>query len=167
MNSKDSKSTATAAGAVLCVLALKAIRVLTIGFTLACQIYGVLIGLAILWAGILIILDNQASVIYAAGYPNELPLAHFNPGLGYLCFGWGLAYSGFKNLYQKANHRFSMLCGALFGIANLLVGAADLLGFQIGFFFATPGFLGFCFAVLLGGLVLETTLRSISSPSHG
>ena len=142
---------------------MKLICVLAIGFTRACQIYGAFIGLTILWAGVLIILDNQASVIYVAGYPNELPLAHFNPGLGYFCFGWGLTYSGFKSLYQKANHKFSMFCGMLFGIANLLVGITDLLGYKIGFGLSTPGFLGFCLALLLGILVLETTGISISS----
>ena len=56
-----------------------------------------------------------------------------------------------------------MLCGVLFGAANLFVGAADLLGFRIGFGIATPGFLGFLYAVLLCFLVFETILKSMSS----
>ena len=69
---------------------------LIIGFTRLCQSYGVVIGLTILWAGIQIALDNRATVIYVAGYPNELLFSHFNPGFGYFCFGWGLMYSGIK-----------------------------------------------------------------------
>ena len=138
---------------------MKTIRALTIGFTLACQIYGILVGWSILWRGIQILLGNQTTV-YVAGSPNALPLTHFNPGLGYFCFGWGLMYSGFKNATQREDG-FTAFCAALFGLANLVVGAADLLDSPMGFGLSTPGFLGFCNAMLLGGLVLGSTMRAM------
>ncbi len=138
---------------------MKAIRALTIGFALVCQIYGILVGLSILWRGIQILLGHQTTV-YVAGSPYALPLTHFNPGLGYFCFGWGLTYSVFKNASQRKGG-FTAFCAALFGLANIVVGAADLLGWGIGFYWSAPGFPGFCYAMLLGGWVFGITMGAI------
>lgn len=134
---------------------MKVIRVLVIGFTLLCQVYGVLIGYIFLGEEISIV-NVHGLLNYMLGYPNELPFSHFNPALGYFCFGWGITCCFLDSNYREIIGKF-MLFGLIFGIVNLSVGIFNLFGLRVGFGIPTSGIWGVCFGLFLAYTILLLT----------
>ncbi len=125
-----------------------------------CQVYSLLIGSSIIWAGISSVFRGQPSFTYAAGYSNPLMFFQLNSGLGAVCVGLGILYSVIKGWKKVMGTGLSILIAVLFGLPNLIVGLMSLLGIDANIGITLSGWSGVVSSILIGYSIVVAVMQS-------
>jgi hypothetical protein len=117
--------------------------------TWLCRIYALGIGISMVWSGIASIFSGQDFLVHT-GTSNPLPLFQFNPGLGIFCVGWGILCSVIVSWGKELSGKFILICAAILGIVNLVIGLMNLLGMLAEIFISGHGLWGSILPILIG-----------------
>lgn len=128
-----------------------------------CQIFGIMAGISIIWSNISLILSKQLSSVYIIGFSKPLFLFEFNPGLGNFCIGLGIVRLTSRFWAKLKKDQIYYIISFMFGLASIVLGLTNLLGFQVDFVIRVSELPGIFLSILIGATIVLSLSKVLLS----